>query len=426
MIEELKSEIEKTFGRKISDRGDCEELANDLYAKTGAVLSYNTLRRMYGLAEFRKPRENTLDQLSVYCGFKSFKDFSQRYAEVDIWPTWESLYVAISHQSSDKFIELLRYRKRRGIHFSLSFTIVARELISRKDLNGLQILFREPDFQFVNLPYDEVAQIGVLMGLHFRTFHDHDIEKSLLQEPNFRDLVFKIFVDYGRLNGKYGLWVQHLAGLDNLDSETRIFVNCIEAWRQVLAKEPILDIMMDEVPELSLDQHPILFGRIFGLKYLTTAKKRKKQQLLNQMQARLISQPQFITELLYEPAVQALVTQNEELYQFVDQHEHLVNDIKFWYHYSQVAIHKVFQVATAIQLKQYHKALTILKLIPFGHIRHGYREFIELYVAFFHWKISEALQNKDVQKLKQEFEHFRNEIDYPLFTDSYFENYFKD
>ena len=75
MITELKSEVEKHFARKITNRGDCEALAQDIYEKTGAVLSYNTIRRIYGLAAYRKPRASTLDQLAAYCGFDSFIEF---------------------------------------------------------------------------------------------------------------------------------------------------------------------------------------------------------------------------------------------------------------------------------------------------------------------------------------------------------------
>ena len=50
MIDELKRVIEKTFNRKMTDRGSCEALAQDIYEKTGAILSYNTLRRLFGLA----------------------------------------------------------------------------------------------------------------------------------------------------------------------------------------------------------------------------------------------------------------------------------------------------------------------------------------------------------------------------------------
>ena len=65
MIDELKTEVEKTLGRRIATRGDCELLADDIYQKTGTVLSYNTFRRLFGVIEFRKPRESTLDALSV-------------------------------------------------------------------------------------------------------------------------------------------------------------------------------------------------------------------------------------------------------------------------------------------------------------------------------------------------------------------------
>jgi hypothetical protein len=290
----------------------------------------------------------------------------------------------------------------------------------------LLALFREPEFQFDKLPYDEVAQIGVLIGLQFRTFDDFEFEKELLQEPNFRDLVFKIFVDYGRLNGKYGKWVQYLANFSGIDHESRIFINCIDAWRQILAKETIAQTTVKSLPNLSDELHPILYGRIFGLKLLLATTKKNKMLLLDQMQARLSIQPQFATELLYEPSVQALVTQNQELFEFLQSKQHLVNDIHLWYHYSQVAIHRVFQACAAIKEKQYQKAMNILNLIPYGHIRHGYREFIETYVSFFRWQIVKELKSKQEQKLKEEFLKYRLEINYPLLTDTYFENYFKD
>ena len=47
MIEELKQEVEKVFGQKIQKRKQCELLAEDLYAKTGVFISYNTFRRLF-------------------------------------------------------------------------------------------------------------------------------------------------------------------------------------------------------------------------------------------------------------------------------------------------------------------------------------------------------------------------------------------
>jgi len=423
MIDELKLEIEKTFNRKILDRGHCEALVQDIYEKTGALLSYNTLRRFFGLAEYRKPREHTLDQLAVYCGFRSYKDFCQRFIEVDSWPTWERLFVDLSADDSGQFIELLRYRKRHNDHFTVSFTIGVRELINRRDVAGLLQVFREPDFQFAELPYDVVAQIGVLVGLHFRNFHDSELEETLLLEPNFRDLVFKIFVDYARLNQKYGRWIQFLLGLKNLDIETKTFISCLDVWRSFLIQDAPKPKIVRNIPDLDVSQHPILFGRIFGMKLLLAKNEPSISQLLRQFKERLDSEPQNATELLYEPCVQSLVLKDPNIKKMIQDHAHLVNDIKFWYHFSQVSIHRVFQASLLIEAGQFLKANSILENIPYGHIRHGYREFIELYVSFFKLKIAESL-GEPTEILLSHFQQYRAKIAYPIFTDDYFKNYF--
>ncbi len=66
VIEKLKQEVEKVFGQKIQKRKQCEELTEDLYAKTGVFISYNTFRRLFGIIEYREPRISTLDILSKY------------------------------------------------------------------------------------------------------------------------------------------------------------------------------------------------------------------------------------------------------------------------------------------------------------------------------------------------------------------------
>lgn len=424
MIDELKFQLQRTFGRKIEDRGDCEALVQDIYEKTGAVLSYNTLRRIFGLAEYRKPRESTLDQLASYCGFRSYLDFCQRFSDVDTWPSWEKLYVVLSKNNVKELIEMLRFRKLRNDQFTISFTIVVRELLYRKDLDSLLNLFRDPTFQFANLPYDEVAQMGVLVGLYFRNFDDIELEKELLQEPNFRDLVFKIFVDYGRLDLKYGQWVNYLSGLKGIDSETDTFIKCLAIWRKMLTNESVDQVQISEIAPLSNKQHPILFGRIFGIRLLNTNNKQSRKRLHEIMRLRIAEQPQFVTELLYEPAVQSLVTGHQELRDFVAEYADLVHDIKFWYHFSQVSIHRVFQVSMLMRDKQFLKAKQILDNLPFGHIRHGYREFIEMYVEFFRWKIAFATGSLVEQELKENFIERRQKLNYPLFSDHYFEEYF--
>jgi hypothetical protein len=268
-----------------------------------------------------------------------------------------------------------------------------------------------------------VAQIGVLMGLHFREFNDRELEEVLLREPNFRDLVLKIFVDYGRLNGKYGEWIDYLSQIEGLDTETNMFLNCLQIWRALLNLNNKDSHELQRLPKHDAFQHPILFGRVFGLQTLTTTNKKKLEQLKNEMEQRIAHEPHYVTELLYEPAVQALVLKSAIHEQILEDHMQQINQINFWYHMSQVAIHRVLQVKLLLRKQQFHLAKSILNNIPYGHIRHGYREFIELYVAFFRWYIAKSLNEPSVE-LEHEFNLRKTKLNYPIFGGAYFERYF--
>jgi hypothetical protein len=250
------------------------------------------------------------------------------------------------------------------------------------------------------------------------------LEEQLLLEPNFRDIVFKTFVDYARINQKFGRWIEYLIQQPNLDEETIEFITCLDLWRSYLMLGMDSEKKTRRIPDLKMDQHPILFGRIFGMKLLMMKKKSSKSLWETKFKKRLEAQPQFATELLYEPCVQCLVSRNPALMKIIQEYAHLVNDIKFWYHISQVSIHRVFQVACLIDEGQYVKASQILEKITFGHIRHGYREFIELFTSFFKLQIALKL-GEPTEKLQSEFQHYRSKIDYPIFTDEYFEHYFQ-
>jgi hypothetical protein len=423
MITELKAEVEKTFGREIVNRGDCELLVDEVYRKTGRVISYNTLRRLFSIIPYRKPRESTLDVIAAYVGFLSFQDFNKRFAEVDNWPSWEHLYVVLSEATPERIVEFLRFRKKQQQQFPATFTIVIRELINRHDLHALQLIFREPMFQFEALPYDEVAQIGVLIGLHFRAFNNTEFELALLNEPNFRDVVFKIFVDYAKLNGKYGQWINYLKQLEGLDLETQNFVKCLHVWKTALNNGRIEDSAFESLPELNSKLHPILFGRILGLRVLAAKSNAARKKGERAMQQQLDTHPDQATELLYEIAVQALVFRSEIHEALLWNNKAAITKVSFWYHLSQVAIHRVYQVKVSLQKQQFLKAKTMLAEIPFGHIRHGYREFIELYVAFFRWHIAKNL-NEPSLELELEFNSRKIKLNYPILDGHYFERYF--
>lgn len=71
----LKAEVEKTFGKRIANAGDCSLLSEEVFIKTSYKINANTLRRFFGLVKTDYlPSWATLNILSQYCGFESYDE----------------------------------------------------------------------------------------------------------------------------------------------------------------------------------------------------------------------------------------------------------------------------------------------------------------------------------------------------------------
>jgi hypothetical protein len=98
-VNDLKLEVERTFGRRILTSADCNELSDHVQQKTGFRLSFNTLRRFFHLikSEF-SPSSNTLNILTKYCGYTSLDNFIR---------SKENASAQISGQSDAKLMKYL-------------------------------------------------------------------------------------------------------------------------------------------------------------------------------------------------------------------------------------------------------------------------------------------------------------------------------
>lgn len=77
-INELLLQVEQKYTKKLSSTTNFEEFSLHLDKNEGIQLSVSTLKRLWGYVNDKhKPREHTLDQLSVYLGFKDFGAFCQ-------------------------------------------------------------------------------------------------------------------------------------------------------------------------------------------------------------------------------------------------------------------------------------------------------------------------------------------------------------
>ena len=423
MLKALKIQVEKTFGQKIDGRGKAELLAEDIYLKTNLLVSYNTLRRFYGLVENTKASRSTLDTLAVYCGFSSFQDFCKRFPSIDHWPIWEGLFLSLASLSYDQLLLQLKRRKIEHQDFGVAFAIAVKELIGMQRHSEVLRLFQEPDFHFSNLHYDQVSQVGVILNMYFRNHHHPKLEKLLLGKENFLHLVVKSNIDYTQFNAKYGKWINYLELQTDLDAETLLFIRCIKPFMYIANNQSVTKAIIDRVPDLSSEQHPILFGRIFCLKIIFSEQQLEREYYIDLLEQRLQAEPSARAELLYVPAIHSLLTQEKYLTEFTEKALETTPPIFYWYQISLLGIEEIFLASRCIARKDFQTARQLLANNPIEKIRFGYKTIMDIMCTFFLIQVKEHFKEDDTL-LKTQLAEKCSQINMPLFNQTYFDSYF--
>ena len=423
VIEKLKQEVEKVFGQKIQKRKQCEELAEDLYAKTGVFISYNTFRRLFGIIEYREPRISTLDILSKYIGFSSYRDFMNRFHSVDEWPKWENLFLGVDKQDTSKLVDKFKYRFYQKDDFPYSFSVLLRELIYRRDLKSLQVILAQDEWSFANLPYELALKIGVVVGSQFRFVADEAFEQELLKIPLFRDLVLKMFVDYSGLNKKYGSWISYVNQLPNIDEESLFFTNGVLIWKDLLNGCQITAEHLNRIPALSVDLHPILYGRIAALYLMTEISAEERIHLFSDWSDLIKTHPERTLEYIFVSNVQCLVFPTMDFSNFLFSFEKHASNVHFWYNLSQLNVYYLSLVQHALFVGETQKAKNYLQQIDLTYLRYGYDEFLLLFVYLFGHELSQDPNEKN--ELWRKLLDHAAYLSYPIFTEAYFDAYFE-
>ena len=81
----LKQEVERAFGRKLTEARDFEQLSHLLLSHTRERLSPTTLKRFWGYLknEEVQTRPHTLDVLARFVGYKDYEDFCNHTDSLD-------------------------------------------------------------------------------------------------------------------------------------------------------------------------------------------------------------------------------------------------------------------------------------------------------------------------------------------------------
>ncbi len=275
MIDILKKEIEKKIGKKVTNRGDCELVSNVILESLDEEISYSTIRRLYGLVNETKPNNKTLNTLAKFIGYKNYINFSQNYNYKQKIDLTDIVYKTVSENDSEEIIDLVNKTKNSSEDFISIIIILIRELWHNENYNLINKIFRLKALNFNSFSYYEVLKLGNSIGLLIRK--KSKIDPILLNNINFLECVFLIFVDYSSLNTYYGDSLK-IIKKNNFKYDITLFSSALLEFRNFLNNKNVNKITFKASKTKRL--HPILSGRLLSLKLLS-ADSNKRLRILN-------------------------------------------------------------------------------------------------------------------------------------------------
>lgn len=423
MIESLKKNIEVKIGREIRRRGDCQYLSDRLHEELDETLSYNTIRRAFGIESNCKikPRNSTLNILSKFIGYKSFENFSR---ETDWRQEW-SLQIRISgwvdRMDEQEIIGSLTSAWFKNDNFSISFVSIIRELFLLGNIELIDKLFKNSAFEFDRLTYSEVLYIGNGVGSILRKMKLSNEDLALLLKNKcFVQYIFLSFVDYSSLEGYYG----DLSAIANeyrltLKSDQELFFKAILNLKNLLSNKEIESFDYQSIKKDSL--HPILIGRLASMEIAARIQNAVPyDDILFDLSERIESSQSSKMNYLYELKTISLILGDYNLMEWISSNNNFSIDEEYQVSHEQylfivqlfLAIHKKKDKEISFLLKKIHKMKWVL----------SYYSFFEVFTIIGMYHV--ASSSSERRKLLQEYTVLSKELKYTLFNNSYLTKYF--
>lgn len=269
-IERILMAVEREFGTSIKNKSDCLALEEEIFKKTNERLSYNTLRRAFGLVKTKtKISTASLNILAHYIGYRDFLEFRKV-------PEKEKAFFKFQLQS-----EVLKEE------FHVNY---AKNLIRPLDAQNILHLAYLLKFLLRDEKYRQVASIltlndwlrinihnyGVSMALaNFvgRDFLDYLPSKWLahfISKTYYPEVILSYFVPSLEKDGNFELHIRHLLRLARSNEQQVFAASLIGLWSFLRneQEELLKNLAVCQRLSGSFKLFPVLEARILALEIL--------------------------------------------------------------------------------------------------------------------------------------------------------------
>ena len=379
----------------------------------GLEISYSTIRRFYGLVNETKPNNKTLNTLAKFVGYKNYIHFSQNYSYKQKIDLTDIIYKTVSENDSENIINLVIKTKNSSEDFVSLIIILIRELWHNENHDLINRIFRLKELNFNSFSYYEALKIGNSIGLLIRKKSKIDLQ--LLNNINFLECVFIIFVDYSSLNKYYGDSLE-IIKKNNVREDITLFSTAVLEFKNFINNKVFNPINVNATYKKQL--HPILSSRILSLELLS-ADQKKKLGILNAYHTSNLIKGN-LTSHYYELFTTSILLKNTEIMFFLISKINL--KVEFYFqktHLNSFYLMCLFYYKLIGDVENETKFLKSFKL---SECRDSYKEFLTLILHVYLYNNTNEKTKK--RNIKAQYKILSKKLNYPYFSDAFLLNYF--
>lgn len=269
-VDNVRKALIGRFGRDISDLNDAQDLAEAVQAVTGETISYNTIRRLFGLVKHKGSiSRKTINILCRYLGYDSYEEFLNLPLHQKEISAFQSL---MNHESNDFEInyaeQLISKRKARDI---LSLSFLLKYLLAQKEYSKVaRILSKAIRLRLTEDFYENCVALANFCGNDFLKIEEEKWLHFFLQKTSYPQIVLMFYSSIYTSNKQY---YEHLRLLHRFseDSEEKLFCLAGQAFRAIIHNEtPSFLKYAQEIKEIKLPQElpTDLKARLLTVEYM--------------------------------------------------------------------------------------------------------------------------------------------------------------
>ena len=409
----LRSFIVEKIGFDITDVDSSKLLSEIILEETGNNVSYNTIRRFFGLVKSVKPRIYTLDILSTFVGFKSYGYFKLNSNLNIRWKLQLKLTQLILQDNPKELLIFIQENLHKQAEFKFILAHLLRELLLTNKIKLLNEIFELKEMNILNFNWNDTVLIGNSVGSLLSKLNlTSKEEENLVLNENFQDLVITLFVDYSGLNSFYINIIQ-LIEQNSKRSDVVAFCRGILNLANFLSEGSMNNFYTLKMHDA---YHPILKSRILAQSIL----KQEKNKLKKLEEYYTINNKKGVLEIdyLFEIIVTAIILKDFEVMEWIIAKVRNHKNYKFFYKHEHYENFMFMNILFYFK----NKDQEALSNFSFSGFNTSYEPMLTLfYLIYDYHRNNEQMKKKEILV---KYLSLAQKVYKPFFTKEYLLNYF--